>query len=195
MIRFFDVIFSFLGLLILLPIMIIVSLMILLESKGGVFYKQLRVGKDNRIFKLYKFRSMTIGSDKKGLITVGSKESRITKIGYFIRKYKIDELPQLLNVLIGEMSLVGPRPEVKKYVELYTKEEKQVLSVKPGITDYASIEYSEENILLGKSKNPEQTYIKEIIPAKIALNMKYINNKTIIEYFRIIILTIIKILK
>ncbi|MCK4956709.1 MAG: sugar transferase [Candidatus Cloacimonetes bacterium] len=195
MIRFFDVIFSFLGLLILLPIMIIVSLMILLESKGGVFYKQLRVGKDNRIFKLYKFRSMTIGSDKKGLITVGSKDSRITKIGYFIRKYKIDELPQLLNVLIGEMSLVGPRPEVKKYVELYTKEEKQVLSVKPGITDYASIEYSEENILLGKSKNPEQTYIKEIIPAKIALNMKYINNKTIIEYFRIIILTIIKILK
>lgn len=189
MIRIFDVILSFIGLLILSPFLLIVYLLIRLESKGGGFYAQTRTGKGGKPFQLYKFRSMRIGSDKKGLITVGEKDSRITKMGYFVRRYKVDELPQLWNVLKGDMSLVGPRPEVKKYTDMYYDEQKKVLSIKPGITDWASIKYVDENRILGEAENPDETYVKVIMPSKIALNMIYINNHTLKEYFKIIFAT------
>lgn len=195
MIRFFDIIFSAVGLLLLSPFFLIIYILIRCESKGGGFYCQQRVGKDGRMFGLYKFRSMRTGSDKKGLITVGGHDSRITRMGYFIRKYKIDELPQLWNVLKGDMSLVGPRPEVKKYVNLYTEEQRRVLSVRPGITDYASIEYVDENEILGKADNPDRVYVEEIMPAKIKLNMRYIENRSLKEYFKIIGLTFINIFR
>ena len=189
MIRFFDIFFSALGLLVLSPVFLVIYLLIRLESKGPGFYIQERIGKDGKPFGLYKFRSMRIGSDNQGLITIGSHDSRITRIGYFIRKYKFDELPQLLNVLKGDMSLVGPRPEVRKYVEMYTEEQRKVLSVKPGITDYASIEYVNENEILGNAKDPDRIYIEQVMPDKIKLNMKYIEHQSVKEYFKIIFLT------
>jgi len=192
--RCFDIFFSLLGLILLSPIFILLSLIILLDSKGGVFYKQIRVGKNSVDFKLYKFRSMRVGSDKKGLLTVGGRDSRITKSGYFIRKYKLDELPQLINVFIGDMSLVGPRPEVRKYVDLYNEEQLKVLLVKPGITDYASIQYSNENEILAKSSDPEKTYIDEIMPDKLNLNLRYINEIGLFSDIKIILKTINKIL-
>ena len=194
MIRFFDIIFSIIGLVILSPIFIVLYLLIRIESKGGGFYSQERIGKNGKPFKLYKFRSMRIGSDKKGLITIGEKDNRITKTGFILRKYKLDELPQLFNVLRGDMSLVGPRPEVRKYVDMYTSEQRKVLSIRPGITDYASIEYADENVILGQSANPDKTYIEQIMPDKIRLNMKYIANHSIGEYFKIIFLTFKKII-
>ena len=195
MIRFFDFILSLVGLVVLAPIFIVLATWIKIDSKGPVFYKQVRVGQNGIDFGLFKFRSMVVDADKKGLITVGGRDPRITRSGYFIRKYKLDELPQLINVLVGDMSLVGPRPEVRKYVDLYTDEQQKVLSVKPGITDYASIEYMDENEILGKSSDPEKTYIEEIMPEKIKYNMKYINNKNLFEYFKIILLTVLKIVR
>lgn len=195
MIRFFDFILSLVGLVVLAPIFIVLAIWIKIDSNGPVFYKQVRVGQNGIDFGLFKFRSMVVDADKKGLITVGGRDPRITRSGYFIRKYKLDELPQLINVLLGDMSLVGPRPEVRKYVELYTDEQQKVLSVKPGITDYASIEYMDENEILGKSNDPEKTYIEEIMPEKIKYNMKYINNKNLFEYFKIILLTVLKIVR
>ncbi|KKZ54819.1 sugar transferase [Haemophilus haemolyticus] len=195
MICFFDFILSLVGLVVLAPIFIVLAIWIKIDSKGPVFYKQVRVGKNSIDFELFKFRSMVVGADKKGLITVGGRDPRITHSGYFIRKYKLDELPQLINVLVGDMSLVGPRPEVRKYVDLYTDEQQKVLSVKPGITDYASIEYVDENEILGKSSDPEKVYIEEIMPEKIKYNMKYINNKSLFEYFKIILLTVLKIVR
>ena len=195
MIRFFDFILSLVGLVVLAPIFIVLAIWIKIDSKGPVFYKQVRVGQNGIDFGLFKFRSMVVDADKKGLITVGGRDPRITRSGYFIRKYKLDELPQLINVLLGDMSLVGPRPEVRKYVELYTDEQQRVLSVKPGITDYASIEYMDENEILGKSNDPEKTYIEEIMPEKIKYNMKYIQNKNVSEYFKIIFLTLLKIVR
>lgn len=195
MIRFFDFILSLVGLVVLAPIFIVLAIWIKIDSKGPVFYKQVRVGQNGIDFGLFKFRSMVVDADKKGLITVGGRDPRITRSGYFIRKYKLDELPQLINVLLGDMSLVGPRPEVRKYVELYTDEQQKVLSVKPGITDYASIEYMDENEILGKSSDPEKTYIEEIMPEKIKYNMKYIQNKNVSEYFKIIFLTLLKIVR
>ena len=195
MIRFFDFILSLVGLVVLAPIFIVLAVWIKIDSMGPVFYKQIRVGQNGKDFGLFKFRSMVVDADKKGLITVGGRDPRITRSGYFIRKYKLDELPQLINVLVGDMSLVGPRPEVKKYVELYTDEQQKVLSVKPGITDYASIEYMDENEILGKSTDPEKTYIEEIMPEKIKYNMKYIKNRSLIEYFKIIFLTVLKIIR
>lgn len=194
-IRFFDFVLSLVGLVILAPIFIVLAVWIKIDSMGPVFYKQIRVGQNGKDFGLFKFRSMVVDADKKGLITVGGRDPRITRSGYFIRKYKLDELPQLINVLVGDMSLVGPRPEVKKYVELYTDEQQKVLSVKPGITDYASIEYMDENEILGKSTDPEKTYIEEIMPEKIKYNMKYIQNKNVSEYFKIIFLTLLKIVR
>jgi len=182
-IRFFDFILGLVGLVVLAPIFIMLAIWIKIDSKGPVFYKQVRVGQNGINFGLFKFRSMVVDADKKGLITVGGRDPRITRSGYFIRKYKLDELPQLINVLVGDMSLVGPRPEVRKYVNLYTDEQQKVLSVKPGITDYASIEYMDENEILGKSSDPEKTYIEDIMPEKIKYNMKYINNKNLFEYF------------
>ena len=195
MIRFFDFILSLVGLVVLAPIFIVLAIWIKTDSKGPVFYKQVRVGQNGIDFGLFKFRSMVVDADKKGLITVGGRDPRITRSGYFIRKYKLDELPQLINVLVGDMSLVGPRPEVRKYVDLYTDEQQKVLSVKPGITDYASIEYMDENEILGKSSDPEKTYIEEIMPEKIKYNMKYISNKSLFEYFKIILLTVLKIVR
>lgn len=191
--RVFDIVFSLFGIIVLLPFFLIISILIVLDSKGGVFYFQTRVGKGSVDFKLFKFRTMQTNADKKGLLTVGSKDSRITKIGYFLRKYKIDELPQLINVLNGTMSFVGPRPEVRKYVDLYNLEQQQILQVKPGITDYASLEYFNENDLLAKSDNPEQTYINEVMPAKIELNKKYIANPSLGTDISIILKTIKKI--
>jgi lipopolysaccharide/colanic/teichoic acid biosynthesis glycosyltransferase len=195
MIRILDVFFSIFGLLLLSPILFIISLIIQLESKGGIFYLQERIGKNGIPFKLFKFRSMAVGSDSKGLLTVGMNDARITKSGQFIRRYKIDELPQLINVLKGEMSLVGPRPEVKKYVDLYTETQRKVLSVKPGMTDLASIEFSHENEILETQENPEEYYIQEIMPKKIELNMLYIENPNLINYFKLILKTGLKIIR
>lgn len=181
--------FSALGLVILSPVFLIIYILIRLESKGGGFYIQERIGKGGKPFGLFKFRSMRIDSDKQGLITIGEHDDRITRLGYFIRRYKLDELPQLWNVLKGDMSLVGPRPEVKKYVDLYDEEQRKVLSVKPGITDYASIEYVNENEILGNADDPDKVYIEQVMPDKIKLNMKYIKNQNILEYFKIIFLT------
>jgi len=195
LIRLLDIMLSLLGLLFLLPIMVILAVWIKFDSQGSIFFRQIRVGKDGRDFRIYKFRTMIVNAEKMGIITIGERDPRITNSGYFLRKYKLDELPQLINVLKGEMSFVGPRPEVRKYVEMYNQEQLKILTVKPGITDYASIEYINEDEILGKSLNPEKTYIEEIIPQKIKYNTKYINNKTVIEYFKIIFLTIIKIIK
>ncbi len=195
MIRFFDILLSALGLILLSPLLALIYVLIRIESRGPGFYSQKRIGKDGVPFRLYKFRSMRRGSDKGHLITIGGRDSRITKVGYYIRKYKIDELPQLWNVLIGDMSLVGPRPEVERYVRLYTPEQRIVLSVKPGVTDYASIAFSDENILLGKAEDPEEMYINEIMPKKIEYNLNFINNRTLGEYFKIIFMTLGKILK
>jgi len=191
--RLFDIIASFIGLLILSPFLLILALTIILESKGGIFYLQTRVGKNNKDFKLFKFRSMAIGSDKKGLLTVGN-DSRITNVGLFIRKYKLDEFAQLINVLKGDMSLVGPRPEVRKYVDLYNQEQLKILQVKPGITDYASIEYFDENKILGQSNNPEKTYIEEIMPHKLELNKKYLKNPSLSHDIKLIFKTLKKII-
>ena len=190
MIRLFDILFSTLGLIILSPLFVILYILIRTESKGGAFYIQERIGKDGRPFGLYKFRTMRVGSDTEGLLTIGEHDNRITRIGYYLRKTKIDELPQLLNVVKGDMSLVGPRPEVKKYVDLYSEEQRKVLNVRPGVTDYASIEYVNENELLSKAEDPDRVYIEEVMPDKIKLNMKYLEHYTVHEYIKIIFLTI-----
>ena len=188
--RLFDIVCSFFGLVILSPLFIFLSLWVGLSSRGGVFYKQRRVGLNGRDFTLYKFRSMAVGSDKKGLLTVGGKDSRVTKAGYFIRKYKLDELPQLFNVLKGDMSFVGPRPEVRKYVDMYSEEQKRVLSVRPGITDIASMKYRNENDILAKAENPEQYYIDVIMPDKLALNLEYIDTRNFFRDIKLIFRTI-----
>jgi lipopolysaccharide/colanic/teichoic acid biosynthesis glycosyltransferase len=185
-----DYVFSLIGLIILSPVFLLVALLVKLTSKGPVFFRQNRVGKDGRDFKVYKFRTMYTDADKKGLLTVGGKDKRVTSVGYYLRKFKLDELPQLLNVLAGDMSLVGPRPEVRKYVDLYTIEQRKVLSVRPGITDYASIEYRNENDLLATATNPEEMYVEDIMPKKIALNFNYINNRSVKTYFEIIFKTV-----
>lgn len=195
MIRFCDIVLSCLGLLLLSPLFVVVAVWIVIDNPGPIFYHQMRVGKDGKDFGLLKFRSMRIGADKESLITIGEHDSRITRAGYYIRKYKLDELPQLWNVLVGDMSLVGPRPEVRKYVDMYTDEQRLVLSVRPGITDYASIEYIDENRLLAQAEDPDRTYIEEIMPAKIALNMRYIEHQTLGEYLKIIFLTFAKIIR
>ena len=192
--RFFDILFSLFILLLFLPFGLIISLMILLESRGGIFYKQERIGKNGVSFKLMKFRSMRTDAEKIGKLTVGMRDARITRIGYFIRKFKLDEFPQFINVLKGEMSIVGPRPDVQEYVNLYSEEEQKILKVKPGITDYASLEYFEESELLAKSSNPEKTYIEEIMPAKLKLNQKYLANPTLGHDIKIIFLTAKRIL-
>lgn len=188
--RLFDVVCSFFGLLVLSPLFVFLSLWVGLGSKGGVFYKQKRVGRFNKDFTLYKFRSMRVGSDKKGLLTIGGKDSRVTKAGFFIRKYKLDELPQLLNVLKGDMSFVGPRPEVRKYVDMYTERQLKVLDVRPGITDLASIKYRNENDLLAAADNPEQYYIDVVMQDKLALNLQYIETRSFFGDIKLIFRTI-----
>ena len=193
--KFFDYLISFTGLIILSPVFLIIFLIVKLDTGGTAFYEQLRVGKNNNDFKLLKFRSMRVGSDKSGLLTVGDKDSRITKSGYYLRKYKLDELPQLINVLKGEMSFVGPRPEVRKYVDLYDDEQRKVLDVLPGITDVASIKYRNENKLLEDAENPEEYYVKFIMPDKIKLNLDYLSNRSFAGDIKIIFRTIGAILK
>ena len=192
--RLFDIFSSLLGLVILFPFLIAISVLIFVNSRGGVFYRQIRVGKNGKDFKLWKFRTMQPGSDKNGLLTVGGRDARITSLGYYLRKYKLDELPQLMNVFVGEMSVVGPRPEVRKYVDLYTSEQLHVLDVQPGITDYASIEYANENDLLAESSDPENKYIQQVMPAKLKLNMKYIAEKSLGTDLKIIFRTLGKII-
>ena len=193
--RLFDIAVSFITLLIFLPCGIIISLFIILESKGGAFYIQQRVGRNGNPFGLYKFRTMRKDADKSGKLTVGMRDQRITKIGYFLRKTKLDEFPQFLNVLIGQMSIVGPRPEVQEYVDHYTKVQREILSVRPGITDYASLEYYHENELLGESNDPQKTYLEEIMPAKIKLNQKYLERPTVGHDIQIMWKTFLKIIR
>ena len=192
--RIFDITLSLFGLIILLPFMLIIAILIKFDSKGPIFFKQIRVTKGGREFKILKYRTMRVGSDKYSQITVG-KDKRITEIGSFLRKYKLDEIPQLINVLIGDMSLVGPRPEVPKYVALYTDEQKEILKVRAGITDYASIEFSNENDLLALEEDSEKAYIEKIMPKKIELNKKYLSEISMLTDIKIILLTIKKILK
>jgi lipopolysaccharide/colanic/teichoic acid biosynthesis glycosyltransferase len=191
--RLFDILFSVTILLIFLPVGIIISICILVESRGGIFYRQTRVGRFGKDFRIFKFRTMKPNADKLGKLTVGMRDPRITRLGVFIRKYKLDEFPQFLNVIYGEMSIVGPRPEVREYVDLYTTEQQKILTVKPGITDYASIEYFDENKILGNAVDPKETYIHEIMPAKLALNQKYIQNPTISHDLNIMWLTFRKV--
>ncbi len=193
--RIFDITCSLIGIILLLPFFIIVSLLIIVSSGFPVFYIQTRVGKNNHNFKLFKFRTMYADADEKGLLTVGGRDPRVTSIGYYLRKYKLDELPQLFNVLVGTMSLVGPRPEVNKYVDLYNIQQLQVLSVKPGITDFASLEFINENELLAQSSNPEETYINQIMPEKLMLNLKYIAQQSFTTDIKIIFNTLLKIVK
>jgi lipopolysaccharide/colanic/teichoic acid biosynthesis glycosyltransferase len=195
MIRLLDVFFSVIGILLLSPLLLIIGILIKLTSKGPFLYKQERVGYFNSNFEVLKFRTMKVNSDKLGLLTVGGRDPRITKIGFYLRKYKLDELPQLFNVLSGKMCLVGPRPEVRKYVNLYTLEQQKILTIKPGITDWASIIYREENSILEKSNDPEADYINIIIPDKIKYNLIFIDKYNSIEYLKIIFLTIWKIIK
>jgi lipopolysaccharide/colanic/teichoic acid biosynthesis glycosyltransferase len=188
--RFFDVLFSGVLMIVLLPLGMVVSIWIMLDDFGSPFFVQQRVGLNGRNFGLLKFRSMRKNAESKGQLTIGMKDNRITRSGYFIRKYKIDELPQLVNVFLGEMSVVGPRPEVPKYVLLYNEEQQNVLSIKPGITDFASIEYVRENELLSTSSDPEKTYIEEIMPAKLELNLKYLREQSFLTDMKIILQTI-----
>lgn len=188
--RLFDIVCSFFGLVFLSWLFVFVALWVGLSSKGGVFYRQRRVGRCNRDFTIYKFRSMRVNSDRQGLLTIGGRDGRITKVGVFIRKYKLDELPQLFNVLRGDMSFVGPRPEVRKYVELYTEEQKKVLTVRPGITSLSSIKYRNENEILSRSDNPEQYYIDVIMQDKLAIELDYLEQRSLLTDIKVIFQTI-----
>lgn len=191
--RLFDIFCSAIGIIVFSPLFLLLWIAVKLESNGPAFFLQTRVGKNNHDFKLYKFRTMYLDSESRGQLTVGMRDPRITKVGYTLRKYKLDELPQLFNVLLGDMSLVGPRPEVRKYVDLYNDEQMKVLSVRPGITDIASIQFINENELLAKAENPEEFYIKEIMPQKLALNLEYINSNLLLKDVGLILKTIFKI--
>jgi lipopolysaccharide/colanic/teichoic acid biosynthesis glycosyltransferase len=193
--RTFDLFFSAIGLVLFLPLFVIISLIILVDTKGSIFYTQKRVGKNKREFNLLKFRTMHHGADRAGLLTIGEQDSRITKSGKWLRKYKLDELPQFLNILTGDMSIVGPRPEVKKYVNLYSNEQMRVLSVRPGLTDYASLKYIDENKILNSYPDPEKAYVEIIMPAKLKLNLQYIEDKNLINDLGIIFQTLVRIIR
>ncbi len=188
--RVFDVVFAILCLILFSPLLILIAILIKLDSKGPVIFKQIRVGRNMKDFNLIKFRTMKVVQSNNSLLTIGNHDNRITKLGYWLRKYKLDELPQLLNVLKGQMSFVGPRPEVRKYVNMYSEEQRYVLSIKPGITDWASVEFCNENELLQHAEDPENYYIERIIPAKIKQNMRYIRQHDIFTDFKIIWLTL-----
>lgn len=192
--RFFDIVASGCGLLVLLPLFLVIAIWIKLDSKGPVFYRQVRVGRHNKDFRIIKFRSMRVGADKGSLVTIGGRDPRITRSGYFIRKYKLDEFPQLINVFIGQMSIVGPRPEVRHYVDYWTKEQLHVLDVRPGITDPASIKFRNENELMETADNPEDYYINVIMQEKIRLYLEYVSKagfwydiKLIFKTFKVIV--------
>ena len=188
--RTIDFFAAFIGLIVLSPFFLIIAVLVKLDSRGPIFYLQNRVGLKGKLFQLFKFRSMKIEADKLAPITIGQRDSRITPTGYFLRRFKIDELPQLINVLKGEMSLVGPRPEVEKFVKLYNPNQLRVLSVKPGITDYASIEFRNENRLLEGKPDPIEYYVTEIMPEKLRLNLKYIDSQSLFTDIQIILKTL-----
>lgn len=192
--RLFDIVFSVIVLVLFLPIGIVISIWVVIESRGGIFFIQERIGRNGAPFSMLKFRSMRKNAEASGKLTIGMNDQRITQSGKFIRKFKLDEFPQFINVLKGDMSVVGPRPEVKEFVDLYTADQYTILDVKPGITDFASLEYFEENKLLGLSDNPKETYVSVIMPAKIALNKKYLNNPNLTTDLKIIWRTFTKIL-
>jgi lipopolysaccharide/colanic/teichoic acid biosynthesis glycosyltransferase len=193
--RLFDIVFALVMLLLLAPLFLVLACWVSFDSRGGVFFGQQRVGRDGKHFTLWKFRTMKPQSEKGGQLTVGSSDVRITRAGYFLRKFKVDELPQLWNVVRGEMSVVGPRPEVPRYVAHYTEEQRNVLSIRPGITDYASLHYFNESDLLAKSDNPEVTYLNEVLPAKLHLNLVYLKGHTFWGDLRIILLTGLRIFR
>jgi len=184
-----DILLSSLGLIILAPLLIVVSLVILMDGRGHVFYIQARVGRNNKDFRLIKFRTMKQRAEEEGLITIGKKDPRITRFGAVLRKYKIDELPQLVNVLFGQMSLVGPRPEVRKYVDNFTLEQLQVLTVRPGITSLAAIRFANENAMLEGLPNPEEVYVMEILPKKLEINIEYLKRANCFSDMYVILLT------
>ena len=191
--RLFDIVSSGIGLRCLAPVFVVMAIWIKIDSRGPVFYRQTRVGRYGRDFRIFKFRSMRVGSDKGRQITVGERDPRITRSGYFIRRYKIDELPQLINVFLGDMSVVGPRPEVRKYVDLYSEEQRKVFQVRPGITDLASIKYRNENELLSQGDDPDTYYIDVIMPDKLAINLEYIRHQSFMGDIKIIFNTLFKI--
>ena len=188
--RLFDMVASGCGLLVLSPVFLFLAIWIKLDSEGPVFYRQVRVGRNNKDFRIFKFRSMRVGSDKTGLITVGGHDPRVTRSGYVIRKYKLDEFPQLINVFIGDMSLVGPRPEVRKYVDMYTPEQMHVLDVRPGVTSLASIRYRNENEILEKAENPDQYYIDVIMQDKLAIDLAYVKKASFLYDIKLIFHTL-----
>lgn len=192
--RIIDILLSFIVMVLGMPFYLIIGMLIALDTKGRVLYKQSRVGRNNVDFELYKFRTMCVDADQGSLITVGTHDARITRVGAFLRRFKIDEVPQFFNILKGEMSIVGPRPEVRKYVDMYTPEQMRVLSVRPGLTDYASIRYVNENEILAASSDPERTYIEDIMPDKLNLNLKYIDEQSFWTDVKIILQTIIAII-
>lgn len=193
--RAIDFLASIVGLTILFPFFLIIGLLVKMDSEGPVFYLQERVGKGMKPFKLFKFRTMGVNADKHAAITVGARDPRITRVGFYLRKYKVDEFPQLINVLNGSMSLVGPRPELKKFVDLYSDEQKTVLSVRPGITDFASIQFRNENELLEGKPDPIDFYIREIMPVKLEINLLYVRNQSLLTDIRILLKTILYIIK
>ena len=192
--RLFDVVASGVGLLLLSPLFLLVAIWIKLDSPGPVFYRQVRVGRYNRDFRIFKFRSMRVGADKGSLVTIGGRDPRVTRSGYFIRKFKVDELPQLINVFIGDMSLVGPRPEVRHYVDCWTKDQLHVLDVRPGITDPASIKFRNENELLEKAEDPEKYYIEVIMQEKLRLYLEYVENHSFWYDIKLIFQTLVAII-
>jgi lipopolysaccharide/colanic/teichoic acid biosynthesis glycosyltransferase len=195
MIRLADIVFSLLGILVFSPLFLVLGLLVKIDSKGPILFNQQRVGRWSRDFFLHKIRTMKVDSEALGQLTVGGRDPRITGAGYILRKHKLDELPQLFNVLKGEMSLVGPRPEVRRYVEEYNSQQKTVLNVKPGITDYASISFVDENDILAASADPEKSYIEEVMPEKLKLNQKFIENPSFGNYVKVIFLTGSKIIR
>lgn len=193
--RLFDIVASACGLILLSPLFFIVSVWIKLDSIGPVFYRQMRVGRYNKDFKIFKFRSMRVGADKGSLVTIGGRDPRVTRIGYYLRKFKIDELPQLINVFIGDMSLVGPRPEVRHYVNYWTSEQLHVLDVRPGITDPASIKFRNENELMESAEDPESFYINVIMQEKLKLYLEYVHNASFWYDIKLIFKTIYTVVK
>jgi lipopolysaccharide/colanic/teichoic acid biosynthesis glycosyltransferase len=188
--RVFDIVFALTFLVLLSPLLLVFSLLVALTSPGGAFFRQVRVGKEGRAFRLLKFRTMRQGSEARGQLTIGGRDPRVTGVGYFLRKTKLDELPQLWNVLCGDMSVVGPRPEVPRYVDLYTPEQRAVLSVRPGITGMASIDYIDENEILARASDPESAYVRDVMPAKLALDLRYVRERSFALDLRIISATI-----
>ena len=193
--RLLDIVASGLGILFLSPFLILIAIWIKLDSPGPIFYRQVRVGRHNKDFKIFKFRSMRVGADKGSLVTIGGRDPRVTRSGYYIRKFKIDVLPQLINVFLGDMSLVGPRPEVRHYVNYWTPEQMHVLDVRPGITDPASIKFRNENELMEKAEDPEKYYIEVIMQEKIRLYLEYVHNASFWYDIKLIFLTFWTIVK